>query len=189
VWIPAIALPFEIDTRTNQLQISQSRLSNTSIMRCKLLRCNEQNFWVECVRPCVLEVTGGKTSGVASSLIVRDSETGSLIGDFPLASISKAESLNRSVVRIHIISGAKVAIRFEDHSDSSALIRLLSGNQIACSNVEAPSFVPENTPGGVIPNLNDPAVQELALKLLFREDFQQFCQDLSDLLDGFKSRL
>jgi hypothetical protein len=158
-------------------------------LKCTLLRCNEQNVWVECIRPCVLDVTGGVSSGIAFSLIVRDSETGSLVGDFPLPSITKAEALTGVVMKIHTAGGARIAIRFEQPADLSAVLRALSNNQIPCSTVEAPSYIPSNESAGVIPDLSDPTVQELALKLLFREDFQQFCQNLSELLDGFKTRL
>jgi hypothetical protein len=137
----------------------------------------------------MLDVTGGVSSGIASSLIVRDSETGSLVGDFPLPSIRKVEVLTGVVVKLHTVNGARIAIRFEHQSDFGAVFRVLNDNQVPCSDVEAPSHIQSNESGGIIPDLSDPAVQELALKLLFREDFQQFCQDLSELLDGFKTRM
>lgn len=155
--------------------------SNMSSYRCKFLRCNEQSEWVEHIQFCTVEVSKGVGK---FSLIVRDVETCSLIADFPKASIRSIESLSSVVLRIYSQSGTRVALRFEEPISLRAVTKVLADNEVVCVDVSAPSNPESSGVSNIMPDLGDPVVQEFVLKLLFREDFKRFVEDLSDLLNG-----
>jgi hypothetical protein len=157
-----------------------------SSYKCKFLRCNEQLDWVEHIRSCTVEISKGVGR---FSLIVRESETGSLIADFLRASIRNVESLSSVVLRIYSQSGTRVALRFEEPTSLMAVFKILRENEIICSDTTAPSNTENNGVNNIMPDLSDPIVQEFVLKLLFREDFKSFVEDLGDLLTGYNEEM
>ena len=152
-----------------------------SSYRCKFLRCNEQSEWVEHSTFCTVEISKGVGR---FSLIVRDGETSSLIADFPRASIRNVESLSSVVLRIYSQTGTRVALKFDEPLSLTALFKIIGDNEIICADATAPSKPDSSGMNNIMPDLSDPVVQEFVLKLLFREDFKQFVEDLGDLLGG-----
>ena len=150
-----------------------------SIYRCKFLRCNEQSEWVEHIKFCTIEISKGIGR---FSLIVREGETSSLIADFPKASIRSAESLSSVVLRIYSQTGTRVALRFEEPNSLKAVIKILAENEVVCTDKVSPSNHDDGSISNIMPDLSDPVVQEFILKLLFREDFKVFVEDLGDLI-------
>ena len=157
-----------------------------SAYRCKFLRCNEQSEWVEHIKICTVEISKGIGR---FSLIVREGETSSLIADFPRASIRNVESLNSVVLRIYTQTGTRVALRFEEPVSLTAVFKILRDNEIVCADATAPSSNDSGGLNNIMPDLSDPVVQEFVLKLLFREDFKRFVEDLGDLLNGYNEEM
>ena len=157
-----------------------------STYRCKFLRCNEQSEWVEHIKICTVEISKGVGR---FSLIVREGETSSLIADFPRASIRNVESLNSVVLRIYTQTGTRVALRFEEPVSLTAVFKILRDNEIICADATAPSCTDSGGLNNIMPDLSDPVVQEFVLKLLFREDFKRFVEDLGDLLNGYNEEM
>lgn len=155
---------------------------NMSTYRCKFLRCNEQGEWVEHMKPCIVEISKGDGR---FSLIIREGDSSSLIADFPKASFRNAESLSSVVLRIYSLSGTRVALRFEEPASMTAIFKILIDNEIPCSDKVAPSNTDSCNVANIMPDLGDPIIQEYILKLLFREDFKRFVEDLGDLIGGY----
>ena len=146
------------------------------------MRCSEQGEWVEHIKHCVIEIS----TGVGRfSLIIRESDSSSLVADFPRASIRNVESLSSIVLRIYSISGIRVALRFEEPASLIAIFKILVENEIPCADKLAPSNADGCNITNIMPDLSDPIIQEFVLKLLFREDFKRFVADLGDLIGGY----
>lgn len=118
--------------------------------RCKFLRCNENLQWVEHVRYCTVEISKGNGR---FSLIVREGDTGSLIADFPRASIRNVESLSFVVLRIYSQSGTRVALKFEEERCLQAVFKDLKENEVICSDATSPSNAEIDGMNNIMPDL------------------------------------
>jgi hypothetical protein len=87
------------------------------------------------------------------SLIVRDVETGSLIADFPRASIRNVESLSNLVLRIYSQSGTRVALKFEEERCLNAVFKDLKENEVICSDVKSSSNTEIGDMNDIMPDL------------------------------------
>ena len=130
---------------------------------------------------CLFEVS--QNGGVS----VRENESGSLIGDFPKASIRNVESMNSVVARIYTSAGVRIGVKFNEPSHLIQVFKLLKDNDILVSDVNGNNSSSANA--HVMPDLGDPIVQEFVLQLLFREDFSAFCEDLNELFEGFADEM
>ena len=114
---------------------------------------------------------------------VRENESGSLIGDFPKASIRNVESMNSVVARIYTSAGVRIGVKFHEPSHLIQVFKLLKDNDILVSDVsDGTGNSSSTTNTHIMPDLGDPIVQEFVLQLLFREDFSAFCEDLNELV-------
>lgn len=118
--------------------------------RCKFLRCNEHLQWVEHIRYCTVEIS---KSICRFSLIIRDVETGSLIADFPRASIRNVESLSNLVLRIYSQSGTRVALKFEEERCLTTVFKNLKENEVICSDVKSSSNIENGDMNDIMPDL------------------------------------
>jgi hypothetical protein len=118
--------------------------------RCKFLRCNESSQWVQHIRCCTVEISKGIGR---FSLIVRDAETGSLVADFPRASIRNVESLSKIVLRIYSHQATRVALKFEEERSLTTVFKDLKENEVICSDVTSPSNTEIGEINDIMPDL------------------------------------
>jgi hypothetical protein len=145
--------------RKNNKEINQIQPFNTVLYfwkqnkmasyRCKFLRCNEHLQWVEHIQYCTVEISKGGNF----SLIVRDAETGSLIADFPRASIRNVESLSTVVLRIYSHQATRVALKFEEERSLTTVFKDLKENEVICSDVMSPSNTEIGGMNDIMPDL------------------------------------
>ena len=157
-------------------------MSTNRAFPCTFLRYStEGGAWLENNKLCLFEVS--QNGGVS----VRENESGSLIGDFPKASIRNVESMNSVVARIYTSAGVRIGVKFNEPSHLIQVFKLLKDNDILVSDVNGNNSSSANA--HVMPDLGDPIVQEFVLQLLFREDFSAFCEDLNELFEGFADEM
>ena len=160
-------------------------MSTSRTFPCTFLRYStEEGSWLENNKLCLFEVS--QNGGVS----VRENESGSLIGDFPKASIRNVESMNSVVARIYTSAGVRIGVKFNEPAHLIQAFKLLKNHEILVSDVSDGNG---NSSSGanthLMPDLGDPIVQEFVLQLLFREDFSAFCEDLNELFEGIADEM
>ena len=149
-------------------------------VKCVLLRCNEQNIWVQRTPLSMVEI---RTTEEANSLsmTIRDAITSALIGDFPRNSLIKVEVLSSVIIRLHTQSGTQIGLQFEEPNILQSVLKLMKSSDLNCIDIDSSGSTASR---GLMPDLSDPIVQEYVIKLLFRSDFAKFVKDLKELINN-----
>jgi hypothetical protein len=130
------------------------------------------------------------------SLVVRDSATSSLVADFPRSSLKTVILLPQFIIKLKTTSDTKVAMKFSDFQSYRKFADILEADEVQLIDKSISIPIPmlprdrlASMYEGNLPDLEDPLVQEMILRLLFREDFKNFVADLSILLDAMQDNI
>jgi len=138
-----------------------------------LLRCSRHGEWVELRKEAVALVN-------ASGLVVRENVSNSLLADFPFSSVHKLEKISSTMIIINTHND-KTAFRFPSVHEATQFY-------VDCVALKWPiqdsTLQNRRDEQFQIPQLDNPAVQEFVIKLLFCDEFKSFASDLRGLLNG-----
>ena len=118
-------------------------------------------------------------------LLIRDLETNSMICDFPVESIEYCEIVGKDLILVVPLKSDMIALKLEDAKELLLLAVALRDNGIACNDHECKTAVTDFATELSIPDLEDPGVQEFALRLLFSHKFRLFVNKLDILITKF----
>lgn len=143
----------------------------------RILRCNRHGDWVELRKEAVAQVT-------ASGLVVRENVSNSLLADFPFSSVQKLEKITNTMITVNTLSD-KTAFLFPNCSGATNFY-------VDCASLKWPiqdcTLQKGQDDQFHIPQLENPAVQEFVVKLLFSDEFKLFVLDLKGLLNGMNQQ-
>lgn len=124
----------------------------------------------------------------AKGIIVRNSVSNSLLADLPRASITGINNMGDDLFRIHT-QVITLALKFIDPNLSQRFVQKLDTVlKIIPKNLSNLPRNGEKNASELLPDLNDPNVQEYLVKLLCSEDFSTFVDDLEVCLTNLGSR-
>lgn len=120
----------------------------------------------------------------ATGLVVRENVSNSLLADFPFSSVQKLEKISSTMIIINTQSD-KTAFRFPNVHEATQFY-------VNCAALKWPihDVILQNGRDErfQIPQLENPAVQEFVIKLLFSDEFKSFVSDLKGLLNGMNQQ-
>ena len=145
----------------------------------RLLRENDRGDWVELQKDAVVQVSTG-------GVIIRESISNSLLGDFPNETIENIEKLSDLLITLES-EGRKIGLLFLEAKEVDCFFIQAKNCNFQCHEKEIISKQFQFQQRGLqIPQLENPQVQEYVLKLLFSDEFKDFVGDLKDLLNSMK---
>lgn len=115
-------------------------------------------------------------------VIVRDASTNALLCDLPKDDVLNCEVITANTLRLLTTGQTRFALQFEDENGLERATALL--HQIGVQ-VERHA-IDEVRCESPLPDLEDPAVQEYVLRLLFDEKFMSFASSMRSLLSRFR---
>lgn len=134
-------------------------------------------------RPAKVDIT-------QSGITVRDCENLKIVGDFPKSAIVVVTlvSISSCTFKIELHHCCDIGIQLKACNQEGLIefTNSLKANDISLRNQQE---VQAEVDSLVIPDLNDDAVQEFILKLLFCDEFKEFVLKLKTLLDGFEQEM
>jgi hypothetical protein len=135
---------------------------------CRLLRRTATGKWLEMKSPVLPRYTSEKCS-------FHSTADNSEVAVFPFSNVKRAVLVNTSVVVLEF-SDSLLAVQCSTSAGVDSMVEYLetSGVKVHKSTGYEDSA----------PRLDDPDVQEFILKQLFSRDFQQFVEELKQLLRG-----
>ena len=104
------------------------------------------------------------------AIIIRDTSSNALLCDLPKTVILNAEAISKTTMRFLTSGQTRFAIRLENNAELEALVLLLSQIDVLVER----HVMSQSSSVAALPNLEDPAVQEYILRLLFDKDFQNY---------------
>ena len=119
-------------------------------------------------------------------IVVREIVSNALQGDIPFAAIKKIELVAENLVRFSTIGSSRFAMKFKNKVECSHFYDSLSHMDSIPQHLLISNICSKNRTS--FPNLNDPNIQELLLRLLFTEGFDEFVTEIQDLCQGFNLR-
>lgn len=158
------------------------------------MQANDMKDWECYTKACTVEV-------VKSGLIVRNKQTCSLLCDLPLSTISDVHFLSDTLVRIHPNSSSSsktansnltLAVQTTTAADGEALRAALRTHSFPCKDkiaVASGALAQQHRDALLYPDLEDAAVQEYILRLLFSEEFCEFTEKMGTLVEGLRGQL
>lgn len=156
-----------------------------SIKNCVLLRRLQSGCdWAEYHSPVILMVHNG------IGLTFRDTETSSILCDLTKTAIISMELLQNQIIKIDLKKDSSdvlssIAFQVKDISiDDCASILQENGFHL---NKVAPYIKKSNVQ--LLPDIDNPEVQQLILQLLLRDDFNGLVDDLEKFLHDFQTNI
>ena len=119
------------------------------------------------------------------AIIIRDTSSNALLCDLPKTAILHAEAISKTTMRFLTSGQTRFAIRLENNAELEALVLLLSQIDVLVER----HVMSQSSSVAALPNLEDPAVQEYILRLLFDKDFCEFTSSMKVLLDQFQASI
>jgi hypothetical protein len=135
---------------------------------CKLLRRSATGKWLEMKSPVLPRYTSEKCSFYCTA------DNGE-VAVFPFSNVKRAVLVNTSVVAFEF-SDSLLAVQCSTSAGVESMVESLETSGV---KVHKSTGYEDSTP-----RLDDPDVQEFILKQLFSRDFQQFVEQLKQLLRG-----
>jgi hypothetical protein len=138
----------------------------------KLLRAAGNGEWREYKQSVVVQCG-------ESGIVIRESVRKLLVADIPRSAVAGVAVVNNQLAAVKL-GDSGVALRFADRSEFTNFLNVLQRWNASMEHVTSQQIESQLA----IPNLRDPEVQSLIVKLLFSEEFKGFAEDLKTLIAG-----
>jgi hypothetical protein len=141
----------------------------------KILRASCNGKWRELKQGVVVQCA-------ENGIVIRECARNLLIADIPRSAVTGVTVVDDHFAAVKL-GDSGVALKFSNRVEFTNLMNVLQRWNLRIEHA-TPQQIERQL---AIPNIQDPEVQSLIVKLLFSEEFKGFAQDLKTLITGLQA--
>eukprot|EP01041_Mallomonas_annulata_P002803 gene2803-5518_t len=147
-----------------------------------ILRCDNKDEWVSHIEQSKFEISSD------GGIVIRQQKSNALQVDLPRTSIQHVELISNDLLLMSTAGNLRLAFKFMDCSECKSCTMLLNskGVAIADGKKNRPDSKRHST---LFPDLEDPVIQELVLRMLFTEGFESFVDGIESLCAAYLDQI